>query len=59
LLGGAYETLPAPDGVWAFRRGEHTAVAVNLTDDPIEFELEGARRLEPWEGMVLAVGQRV
>ncbi len=52
---GAYETLPAPDGVWAFQRGEHTAVAVNFTDDPVEFDLEGARRLEPWEGAIFDV----
>jgi alpha-glucosidase len=58
LLTGGYETLPAPDGVWAFRRGERTAVAVNLTGGPVEFELEGPRRLEQWEGIVLAVGQR-
>jgi alpha-glucosidase len=55
LLEGSYETLSAPDGVWAFRRGEHTAVAVNLSDDPVEFELDGARRLGPWEGAVLDV----
>ena len=30
LRGGAYETLPAPAGAWAWRRGERTAVAVNL-----------------------------
>ena len=31
LHAGAYNTLPAPDGAWAFRRGEGTVVAVNLT----------------------------
>jgi len=50
LLAGAYETLPAPDGVWAFRRGEHTTVAVNLSDD--DAELEDGSRLAPWEGVV-------
>jgi alpha-glucosidase len=29
---GAYATLAAPEGVWAFRRGEATVVAVNLSD---------------------------
>ncbi len=55
LLEGRYETLPAPEGVWAFRRGEHTAVAVNLSDAPAELELDGRRRLEAWEGTILDV----
>jgi alpha-glucosidase len=59
LLAGAYETLPAPDGVWAFRRGERTAVAVNLTDDAVEFELDGPRRLEAWEGVIVEQPQRM
>src|SRR5690242_1958142 len=50
LVGGAYETAPAPDGVWAFRRGEHTTVAVNLSDEAAE--LEDGSRLAPWEGIV-------
>jgi alpha-glucosidase len=50
LVDGDYETLPAPDGVWAFRRGEHTTVAVNLTDQ--EACLEDGSRLEPWQGVV-------
>jgi alpha-glucosidase len=50
LVGGAYETLPSPAGVWAFRRGDRTTVAVNLSDD--EAELEDGSRLAPWEGMV-------
>jgi alpha-glucosidase len=49
LQGGAYETLPAPDGVWAFRRGENTTVAVNLTDEEIEAQGE---RLAPWQGVI-------
>jgi glycosidase len=52
LVAGAYESVPSPDGVWAFRRGEHTAVAVNLSDETATFELEGGRRLEPWAGAV-------
>jgi alpha-glucosidase len=55
LIDGAYETLGAPEGVWAFRRGERTAVAVNLTDDPVDFDLDGRRRLAPWEGDVYDV----
>jgi alpha-glucosidase len=49
LVGGAYETLPAPDGVWAFRRGEQTTVAVNLTNDAVE--LDDGLRLAPWQGV--------
>jgi len=49
LLSGGYETLPAPEGVWAFRRGEQTAVAVNLTDEEVEVLGE---RLAPWQGSI-------
>ena len=38
LHGGAYETLPAPEGAWAWRRGEGTAVAVNLGEGPVSVE---------------------
>jgi alpha-glucosidase len=31
LTAGAYETLPAPEGAWAWRRGERFGVAVNLS----------------------------
>ena len=50
LLGGAYETLAAPEGIWAFRRGEQTRVAVNLTEETVEAL---GRRLAPWEGVIL------
>ena len=50
LQSGPYERLDAPAGVWAYRRGESTIVALNLSDEPVEFE---GRRLEPWEGSVL------
>src|SRR5262249_3278949 len=43
LVDGDYESIPSPDGVWAFRRGEHTRVAVNLTEE--ETELEDGSRL--------------
>jgi alpha-glucosidase len=52
LLEGDYETLPSPEGAWAFRRGERTGVAVNLSDEPVEVELEETLRLEPWQGVV-------
>jgi alpha-glucosidase len=50
LRTGVYEQLVAPDGVWAFRRGSRTVVAVNLSDDPTAFE---GHPLRPWEGVVL------
>jgi len=52
LLDGDYETLDAPDGAWAFRRGEHTAVAVNLSDEDAEVDLGEKLRLAPWQGVV-------
>ena len=33
LVSGAYATIPSPPATWAWRRGEHTAVALNLGDD--------------------------
>jgi alpha-glucosidase len=45
LRSGAYEALAAPEGVWAWRRGKATTVAVNLTDE--EQKAAGAR-LAPW-----------
>jgi alpha-glucosidase len=50
LVDGVYESLPAPEGVWAFHRGEHTTVAVNLSDEAAE--LETGLRLAPWQGVV-------
>jgi alpha-glucosidase len=38
LRAGAYATLPAPDGAWAFRRGDATAVALNLSDSPVQVD---------------------
>jgi alpha-glucosidase len=38
LRDGAYETLPAPAGAWAWRRGSQTAAALNLSDAPVEVE---------------------
>jgi alpha-glucosidase len=52
LRAGAYERLSARDGVWAFRRGAATVVAVNLSDEQTTFE---GRSLGPWDGVVLDV----
>jgi alpha-glucosidase len=38
LTGGGYETLPAPAGAWAWRRGEETAAALNLSDAEVTLE---------------------
>jgi alpha-glucosidase len=43
---GAYRRLEAPEGVWAWRRGEGTVVAVNLSDAPAPVEgVQGRVRL--------------
>jgi alpha-glucosidase len=71
LRGGGYETLDAPDGAWAYRRGDGTAVALNLSDAPVSVGgiegtvLAGTDRgrggavfdgaLAPWEGVVVAL----
>jgi alpha-glucosidase len=34
LRAGAYASVPAPDGAWAWRRGDGHAVALNLSDAP-------------------------
>jgi alpha-glucosidase len=71
LRGGAYATLVAPDGAWAFKRGDGTAVALNLSDAAVTVEgiagevLAGTDRtrggaafdgaLAPWEAVVVAL----
>jgi alpha-glucosidase len=66
LATGAYAALESESPVWAWRRGEATAVALNLGDAPIELSLAGevllssagrtdSAVLEPWEGVVLAL----
>jgi alpha-glucosidase len=43
LHDGDYESLPAPDGAWVWRRGESTAVALDLSGDPVVVDgLRGA-----------------
>ena len=74
LRRGGYAALPAPAGTWAWRRGDGTAVALNLSDAPAVFDLaveiliatdrarDGERvdRLElaPWSGAVLSADHR-
>jgi alpha-glucosidase len=66
LLGGGYTPLAAEPGVWAWRRGDGTAVALNLSDSATNVPIAGAvllstkgrddaSRLEPWEGVVVAL----
>jgi alpha-glucosidase len=38
---GDYTTLPAPDGVWAWRRGAATAVALNFSDQDATVDVLG------------------
>jgi alpha-glucosidase len=46
LNGGDYAALPAPAGVWAWRRGADVTVAVNLSREPARLEgVEGVVRL--------------
>jgi alpha-glucosidase len=35
---GSYASIPAPDGVWAWRRGEHHAVFVNCSDHDVALD---------------------
>jgi alpha-glucosidase len=41
LHAGAYETVVADGGVWAWRRGDRTVVALNLADTPASVDLPG------------------
>jgi alpha-glucosidase len=41
LRAGSYETVASPDGVWAWKRGERTLVAVNLSDGVPDFRAAG------------------
>ena len=65
LVAGGYTPVAGDSGVWAWRRGG-TAVALNLTDSPANVSLAGEvllstkgrddpSRLEPWEGVVVAL----
>jgi glycosidase len=66
LVSGGYTPIAGPTGVWAWRRGGTTGIALNLTDSEVTVPLEGKvllstkgrddpSRLEPWEGVVVAL----
>ena len=42
LRGGDSAPVEAPDGVWAWRRGEGTVVAVNQSEHPADLDVGGA-----------------
>jgi len=51
LRGGEYASLPAPDGVWAWRRGPGLVVALNLSDTEAALgELSGTVRMATLPG---------
>ena len=65
LAHGGYERLHLQRGVWAWRRGQGTVVAINLTGVEVPFALDGQLllsttrsqalgTLDPWAGVVLA-----
>ena len=41
-MSGAYRSLPAPEGVWLWRRGAKTVVALNLSDQSVPTALTAA-----------------
>jgi alpha-glucosidase len=45
LSEGGYESLPAPEGLWAFRRGARFVVALNLSDAAGSVELPSGGRV--------------
>ena len=45
LTGGAYRTRPAPDGLWAFGRGDRFVVVLNLSDAAGSVDLGNAGRI--------------
>ncbi len=66
LVTGGYTPLAGEAGVWAWRRGDATSIAINMTDSEAIVPLEGKvllstrgrdnpSRLEPWEGVVVAL----
>jgi alpha-glucosidase len=66
LVSGGYAPLDSPTGVWVWRRGGTTGIALNLTDSEATVPLDGEvllstrgrdhpSRLEPWEGVVVAL----
>jgi len=45
LRTGSYASLPAPRGAWAYRRGDGTTVALNLSDERVTVEHVSGRVL--------------
>ncbi|HKH18008.1 MAG TPA: alpha-amylase family glycosyl hydrolase [Solirubrobacteraceae bacterium] len=43
LTSGSYQSLPAPAGTWAWRRGERFTVALNLSDADVAVDGVGGR----------------
>jgi alpha-glucosidase len=50
LWAGSYETLPGPEGIWAWCRGDRHTVVCNMTD--------GAVELPSWRGTVVLATDR-
>jgi alpha-glucosidase len=63
LVGGSYASLDGTDGVWVWRRGEGTVVAVNFSDDEVVLgDVEGTLALgtdRRRDGEVLGRGLRL
>jgi alpha-glucosidase len=69
LRTGSYSTLSSPPGVWAWRRGDRLAVAINLSERAVRVPAvagrvlaatdaetaDGTLRLRPWQGALVAV----
>ena len=66
LVSGRYTPVAGLTGVWAWRRGDATGIAINLTESEAALPLDGEvllsttasddpSRLEPWEGVVVAL----
>ena len=45
LTSGSYTAVDAPEGIWAWRRGAATVVALNHTESPLELALGGGEVL--------------
>jgi alpha-glucosidase len=64
LQTGTYETMTAPDGVWAWLRGGHTIVVLNMSESDVSLEtppgqvLIGTDRQRDGEAFVDAVALR-
>jgi alpha-glucosidase len=46
LRTGSYRARPAPEGVWAWNRGDRHFVAINMTDEPVVVsDIDGTLRI--------------